>query len=664
MSGPQKDLQTKTGQRPAGGTPDSGARRGSLLARFRARARYLLDRAFDREFPAQMGLFVLLVLVVTIIGTTVVFFGLFSPRNEAVTAIPRDVDRGVLDALWWSMNHVLALPKFERMYGASPIVLLYSFLLSLIGIAIFGTLISLINNYMRNRVDALRRGDTPVLERGHVLVLGWSGVTIAVLRQLAELSPGSRVVVLAPLDIDDMRERLRVAGIPLLDLTVILRSGVTSNRRELERVAVHQAESIIVLATTADDSEAIKTLVQLASLADLAQRQAPVTAEIREETSGDIAQIASRNRAHVVTSSSLISRVIVQTIRNPGLSSVLSELGSMTGNTIAVQFVPSAVGKTIEEIFHHFPSAVPLGVSWRKEEGEQTSQAVALNPEPDFDLADEDRLVFITRSRPVVYEAQPYAPAAPASEAPPRVPRVPERILLIGDSSLLPDVLAQIETHSVRGTGITLLSARPRDEVEAAIASQTFDNIRIEVAEGDPASASAYGQLPLEDYDCIVILASDALDTDPDTQTLRVALRLMDLRSDQERHAHLVVEITDEANRDMFRDLAVQDIVVSTDIISMSLAQVAQEPILGPIYRELLNAGGVEISLRPLHDYLPIGNHYRFDDLLHAAQQKLEVALGVSAAAEGTIDLNPDRTTLRQVEADDRIVVLAQQIYQ
>ena len=96
----------------------------------------------------------------------------------------------------------------------------------------------------------------------------------------------------------------------------------------------------------------------------------------------------------------------------------------------------------------------------------------------------------------------------------------------------------------------------------------------------------------------------------------------------------------------------------------MSLAQVAQEPILGPIYRELLNAGGVEISLRPLHDYLPIGNHYRFDDLLHAAQQKLEVALGVSTAAEGTIDLNPDRTTLRQVEADDRIVVLALQIYQ
>jgi hypothetical protein len=72
----------------------------------------------------------------------------------------------------------------------------------------------------------------------------------------------------------------------------------------------------------------------------------------------------------------------------------------------------------------------------------------------------------------------------------------------------------------------------------------------------------------------------------------------------------------------------------------------------------------VEISLRALTDYLPVGGKYRFDDLLHAAQQKLEVALGVSVAADGHIDLNPDRDIVREVGTNDRIVVLAQQIYQ
>ena len=637
------------------------------LKDIRARARYLLDRAFDREFAAQLGLFILLVVLVTMVGTTVVFFGLFSERNEVVATIPRDVDQGLLDALWWSMNHVLALPKFERMYGASPIVLVYSFLLSVMGIAVFGTLISLINNYMRNRVEALRRGDTPVLERGHVLVLGWSGVTIAVLRQLAELAPGSRVVILAPLDIDDMRERLRVADIPLLDLTVILRTGVTSNKSELARVAVQYAEAIIVLATTRDDSEAIKTLVQLASLDDWADGPPAVTAEIREETSGDIAQIASGNGAHIVTSASLISRVIVQTIRNPGLSSVISELGSVAGNSIAVQFVPDAVGKTVEEIIHHFPAAIPVGISWKKVEGRQQTQAVVLNPEPDFDLADDDRLVFITRERPVSYQPRGFEPASRVCDTPPQVPRVPERILLVGASNLLPDLLAQIETHAVRGTRITVLEPKPPADVESqALAGrrESFSNIEIEFVEGDPASAGAYEELSLAAFDCVVVLASGESESDPDTQTLRVVLRITDLLAGLDHTTQLAVEITDEANRDMFRNLAVQDIVVSTDIVSMSLAQVAQEPILGPIYRELLNAGGVEISLRALTDYLPAGGKYRFDDLLHAAQQKLEVALGVSVAADGHIDLNPDRDIVREVGTNDRIVVLAQQIYQ
>ena len=44
-----------------------------FLRRIRARIRYLFDRAFDREFAAQLGLFVLLVCVVTLAGMTAIF---------------------------------------------------------------------------------------------------------------------------------------------------------------------------------------------------------------------------------------------------------------------------------------------------------------------------------------------------------------------------------------------------------------------------------------------------------------------------------------------------------------------------------------------------------------------------------------------------------------
>lgn len=638
-----------------------------FFRRIRARARYILDRAFARQFAAQLGLFVILVFVVTLLGMTAVFFGLFSPQNAGVESIPRDIDSGVIDSFWWSINHVLSLKEFEGMYGASGIVLAYSFVLSLMGVAVFGILISLINNSMRIRVDSLSRGDTPVLEKNHVLVLGWSNVTVAVLRQLAQLSPGARVVILAPLDVDHMREQLRVAGIPLLKLTVILRSGVASNKGELDRVAVLNASSIVVLAAGNDDSEAIKTLVQLAARKGWPGPQPTITVEIMEEMSRELAQIASRNRAHIVTSSSLISRVIVQTIRNPGLSAVFSEIGSTDGNNLRVQHVPQSVGKTIEEVAHQFPAAIPIGVSWEKKEGAGQVHAVALNPEPDYDLAADDRIVFLSGELPIRYVFQSYKAPANIVTSPPTVPNVPEKLLVIGGSEILDDMLLQIDEHATHGTQITILTEKPVERIEEQIQqsqSEPFKNIDTEIVEGDAASAIVYDELDLTSYDCIAVLASTELEnSDADTQTLRILLRLFDLRTYDTRRAHTVVELTDETNKDMFLELGVDDIVVSTDIVSASLAQVAQEPVLGPIYRELLRVGGVEISLRPLTDYVPPDSQYRFDDLVFSAQQKLEIALGIKSGPDGRIDLNPDRKKLWTAQSGDKIAVLAQQIY-
>ena len=154
------------------------------------------------------------------------------------------------------------------MYGASGVLLAYAFFLSLMGLVVFSVLISLINNTMRSRIETLRRGETPVLEREHVLLLGWNNKVFSVLRQLARLQPGIKVVILAPLEIKTMQEELRVMGIQRERITIILRSGITSNRSELERVALDYATSVIILSTDADDSESIKSMVLLAARDD------------------------------------------------------------------------------------------------------------------------------------------------------------------------------------------------------------------------------------------------------------------------------------------------------------------------------------------------------------------------------------------------------------
>ncbi|MGB5623468.1 MAG: hypothetical protein WBN65_13330 [Gammaproteobacteria bacterium] len=638
-----------------------------MLKELRERIRYLVDRAFAREFVGQLLLFVVLVVIVTLAGMSAVVFGLFSPENEAVGGIPRDLDRGFLDSLWWSLNQVLSLRGFQRMYGASTPILLYALFLSICGLAVFGLLVSIINNAMRRRIEVLRTGETRVKERNHTLILGWNNKIFTVLRELAHLEPGLRVVILAPKEIGKMENALRVAGIGNERITTILRSGVPSNLRELERVALERAGSIIILSTDDDDRDSIKTLVLLAGQRHWRHGQPAMTSEIVRDENYELAQIAAHNRIHITSSSRVISKVIVQTIRNPGLAAVYNELLSVGGNDIMVGRVADTVDKCLGEIAYGFHEAIPIGVTWKTDSEDGNRHAAGLNPGPDYEIAEDEDLVLLATGRALNYRGliRPSKPITGGGES--QQPKVPERVLIIGWNDLMPDVLQELDAHALTGTEITILSLLEAKDVEERIQRQRgtpFHNVSIRPVTGDAAEERPFRELEKDDFESIVILADDGGGKfDADTRTLRVLLRLSSLQGKQQRRPHTTVELLDDANRDVLAGLGVDDVVVSPEIVSSQLAQVSRQPILGPIFRELLSAGGVEISLRPATDYVEPGVDCSFDDLTAAAQGKLEIALGLRLAEGARLLLNPPRDKVWRLGEADRVVVLAQQVY-
>jgi len=638
------------------------------LKKLRAHTRYLIDRAFAREFAGQLLLLFVLVGTVTLIGMTAVFFGLFSEENASIGSIPVNVDKGFWDSAWWSLNQVLRLRGFERMYGATGAVLAYAFFLSVMGLVVFSILISLINNTMRSRIEALRRGETPVLERNHVLLLGWNNKVFSVLRQLASLEPGIKVVILAPREIKDMQEELRVAGMQREPITIILRSGIPSNRSELERVALDYASSIIILSTDADDSESIKSMVLLASKEDWPGRAPTLTSEIAHERNYELATIASRDRLQIVSSAMVISKVIVQTIRNPGLSNIYNEIFSHAGNSIYVQQVPECTDVAIEDIAYRINDAIPVGITWEKRQDGNVRHAVALNPEPDYEIAEDEKLVFIARGLPVHYLEPETSDQSSLAQEGGGHTRVPRRVLLIGWTDMIYDILLELDAHSLQGSEISILCGRSSEDALRRIEEhqqEPFKNLAMEFIQGDAADAAVYADLDLGSYQSLVVLADDWGDKgDVDTHTLRILLRLSDLRKYDKTRAHTVVELVDETNRDLIAGLGVDDVVISPNVVSSQLAQIARQNVLGPIYRELLSAGGVEISLRPAGDYVELNTDCHYNDLIYAAQQKLEIALGLLLARnQGEVLLNPARDKTWHLTEDDQVIVLAQQLY-
>jgi hypothetical protein len=232
---------------------------------------------------------------------------------------------------------------------------------------------------------------------------------------------------------------------------------------------------------------------------------------------------------------------------------------------------------------------------------------------------------------------------------------------------MIHDILRELNAHALQGTEISILSGEPPGEDRRRIEhleQSAFQNLSLEFIEGDAADATAYSGIDLSSYQSIVVFADDWGEGDVDTRTLRILLRLSDLRKYDKRLAHTVVELMDEANRDLIAGLGVDDVVISPIVVSAQLAQIARQDVLGPIYRELLSAGGVEISLRPARDYVALDTDCRFEDLIHAVQQKLEIALGLRLASHGKVLLNPPRNKTWRLTEDDQIIVLAQQIYQ
>jgi len=640
-----------------------------LIRKLQENIRYLVDQAFARKFVGQSLLFMTLVVSVTLIGMTATFFGLFSSDNAEISTIPRDIDAGLLDSLWWSLNQVLRLPGFKQAYGATTPVVIYSLFLSLMGLVVFSVLISLINNTMRTRIEALRKGDTPVLERNHVLLLGWNNKVFSILQQLARLQPGVKVVILAPREIDMMQEQLRVAGIQRERIKVILRSGVPSNHGELDRVAVNRATSVIVLSTDGDDSEAIKTMVLLATRQDWFDEPPILTSEIALERNYELAKIAARNRLHIISSSRIISKVIVQTVRNPGLADVYSELYSPAGNSIYVQCIPECTDRQIDEIAYGLENAIAVGITWDEKRDGTVRHAAGLNLEPDYEIAEDEKLVLLASGLPVTYSPVDSIPESKIYSEGGLAPHVPARVLLIGWTDIIYDILQELDAHSLCGTEVTVLSCTSSEQAEKEIAAHqtsAFKNLTLIFQEGDAVMQSAYEGIDISAFRSIVVLADqqDELE-DTDTRTLRILLRLSDLRSKDVTRAHTVAELLDENNRLLLAGLGVDDIVVSSEVVSAQLAQIARQEILAPIYRELLSAGGVEISLRPAGDYVKLNTDCTFFDLVYAGQQKMEITLGLRLARQGgKVMLNPSRQLSWQLGEDDKVIVLAQQVYQ
>jgi hypothetical protein len=639
------------------------------------RLRFFLERQFVRGTPFQLLVMAFFVGMISLLGGLLAF-----GTGEA--------NESILDAIWWAFLRLTDPGYLGDDEGIWRRIV--STLLTISGYVVFmGALIAILTQWLGGQIRSLERGFTPVHLKHHIVVLGWTESTLPLLRELWMAEGGvkrflfrlgvksrMRIVVLAEDLQPHLAEELRTD--PILGKhfnDIILRSGSALNNEHLQRTACLQAAAIIVPAKSfnqdssiSSDVESIKVLLALNGLASASQSHLPyVVAEIQSPHKVEIARRAYQGPIEVISGDQTISRLMVQNIRHPGLSTIYVELFShQLGQSFYLHKDPALAGKPVGSIRGSFKQACFCGLI-RQHNGHFIP---LLNPAADLLIEADDALLLLAADYQQAQQRFPVQADMVSAGKPAEVPSVigaqQKNILIAGWSRKVPAILHEFATYTQDRYQITIMSSRPVAEREAILKSEGVNSPAISLSHivAEVTNEMEWRNLELAAYDSIVLMSSDRLGSgeEADARSIVGYLHLESVLQKSGKQPQLLLEFSDPNNERLLGHRA-GEVIISPLMLSHLLVHVALRRELLVAVDDLFSAGGPEINFRHLADYrLQAGSH-AFSDIRQTAWDKGETALGIYFAGALHIDktkvlLNPAAEEHLNLTHDDLIVVL------
>lgn len=621
---------------------------------FRQRLRYRFDSAIAKGTSsvvwwlgyATIALILLAAFVLVVFGIT---FGddKLSLLEASWQALVRTLDPGVVGADFGWPFRVVGL------------------LVTLGGIFIVSTLIGLLANGISEKLDELRKGRSPVLEENHTLILGWSPKLLTIISELMianENQSKACIVVMAPEDKvfmeDEIRSRVEHKG----NTRIVCRTGNPADTHDLELVNPSGSRAIIVLSPLdpSPDAQVIKTVLALMHK-DPGIKRLNVVAELTDARNSDALKNVTDGRISTVVSSDIIARVTAQVCRQSGLSVVYQELLDFDGDEIYFSEQKDLVGKTFRHALLSFPTSSVIGV--RRANGE-----CELNPPMDGVFQPGDSVIAISEDDDTVtMTGSTLAIADSASNAPHDSLEQRENVLVMGWNALGPQILHQLDGYVAPGSTVHVEYDPEHVQLKDLELVEEFSNLEVSVSKAkDDVALRAL--LEETDFDHVIVLCyrHGMSVAEADARTLMTLLQLRRLLGEvaPDRKISIVTELLDVADVNLATVANPDDFIVSEQLVSLMLAQIAENRDLDMVFGDLFDSDRSEIVLRPVASYLQPSESQTFGDAVAAAAAFGESAIGYRRASNGngagpSIAVNPPKSEVTRFSPDDQLIVLS-----
>lgn len=536
------------------------------------------------------------------------------------------------------------------------------------GIFVVSTLIGLLSSGIDAKLEDLRKGRSRVLETDHIVILGWSLQIFTLISELALANanqPNTCIAILSNEDKMEMETALYDALGKLPRIRLVCRTGSPSSMTDLGMVSIQTARSIIILNSTGDqeDTQLIKTLLAIASIPRSHPRPYHLVAQVQTPKTLDVLELVAPNQVEPLLVNNLISRILVQTCRQSGLSTVYIDLLNFSGDEIYFREEPALYGKTYGQALLAYNDSAVIGI-------QRATGAIQLNPPSDTRIQSGERLIVISEdddTTRLTHTAESTIDHQAIQLAEP-LPATAEHTVILGWNDRVSAIIQLLDQYVAPGSTVMVVAELPAEVVEVSEERLQLKNQTFRYQPGNPTDRSVLESLNLTQYHHAVVLCNTALDAEQaDAQTLVTLLHLRDICDRQRHRCQIVTEILDVRNQALAQVARPDDFVISEQLISLMLAQVAEQKSVNAVLSDLFSPEGSEIYLKPVDRYIAVDRPVNFYTVVEAARQRGESAIGYRRKADANnvarsygIVINPPKDHLIEFQPQDAIILLAE----
>jgi len=604
-------------------------------------------------------------------------FAIISVIRIAVSPnIPNDVNSSL--GLWRIFLQLTDPGNMAQDNDSLWYVKLFAIFSGMFGIIFFSAVIAFITTQLDRKLADLRKGKSTVLEKGHILILGWNQQITEIIKEIIiahESEKKSSIVILSETGKEEMDDYLGEEISERGKTKIITRTGQTSSLSALKRVAVKDAKSVILLPTCPygsdaeelaySDSHTLKSTLAVIAAGDEESEIPQIVVQVYNESNSHIIQNLAPQKIIVVNPEDMVAKIAVQTSRSTGLSAVYASLIGFEG----CEFYFTKVdwnGISFKDIHFHYKDGVAIGL--KKKNGN-----VIINPDSSYKLTDDDTVIILAEDDSTIsYDRKEIIEYNDYDIKNIKNKQKNEKLLIIGWNSKGKTIIDEYQDYVLKGSSIDIVPValqRNLDDEMAAYTDSCNNNICIKPI--NPLNIIDLESLKPEEYNSIIILTSNMFDQErADANTINILLLLRDIisRKTIDHEPQIIAEVSNSENLELITETGANDAIISTKMISKVLAQIAEEPDVLSVYNEIFTTEGSEIYLKPIDLFLEsIPDELTFADLIALTQKRNEICIGYRSEKNSFevsnnfgIILNPKKNQVLDMNDINYLIVIAE----